>query len=94
MNKKCEENHVKYGRKEDFLQEVLKDWGGIKNYPDAVKKYLEHCPPSSKKIVWSSFVNMISPTLVSQLFLTSQIIHWIMISILSHKNMSWPSCSW
>jgi hypothetical protein len=47
VNKAWEENHEKYGRKQDFHQEVLKNWDGMKNYPDALKRYLEHCLSTS-----------------------------------------------
>lgn len=105
--------HEKFGRKQDFLQAVLKDWDSVKNDPSAVKKYLEHCPPPSKSIAQSSFVNLISNPLsqlfwprmstldllallsnqlahflVSQLFLTSQMISLVMLNILNHMNMS------
>ena len=60
VNRKWEEMHEKFGRKQDFLKAVLKDWDIVKNNPSAVKKYLENCPPTSKKIARSSFVNLIS----------------------------------
>ena len=68
VNRKWEEMHEKFGRKQDFLKAVLKDWDIIKNDPSAVKKYLENCPPTSKKIARSSFVNLISKSPVSTAF--------------------------
>lgn len=60
VNKAWEENNEKYGKMQDFLQDVLKKWGEMKNESDALKRYLEHRPPPAKKIVWPNFVNVIA----------------------------------
>ena len=63
VNKSWQLNHGKYGRKQDFLSAILKDWERIKNDKKAIADYIEQDAPPAKQIR-SSFIHYI-PTITS-----------------------------
>ena len=61
VNKSCQLNHGKYGRKQNFLSAVLEEWERIKNDKKTVADSIEQEAPPAKQ-VRSSFIHHIPTT--------------------------------